>query len=482
MGRRCVWLCVCVVGGARGVFFCSWFFFVCVFVCLGAFFSYSRFSCRRSSGGGSVAGDQFLDLRLRHRLAFVASEVKQRRERFASRQSRCRVTQLVEQRVAAGIQRRHTAGGRVSQHLRNEVDRLVRRVRPEDLAPRVRLDRRELEVGVALVHGLDLLTRGRAQHLDDLHQLVDARLSREQRLPDEQLGEDAAQRPHVDGGGVVRGTEDELRGTVIPRADVGHVGLSLHQLLGAAEVAQLQDTCGGVDKQVLGLDVAVTDVQVLAMDVVEGPAELVHEELDEDERHKLLVLGEVPGEAVHCVRHVLQDQVQVQLLRLLAVGVEAVLHVDDVAVGQEAHDLELAVLVPLVLQHLLDGHHLARLHNLGEEHDTEGAMADHALRAVGDGLGHSTRARLRHRRIRRLHRQVLGTCILRHPKDSAQGSDSRLLPPNTLRGVLFAVLAVRGGRGDGNHRDAAPLVLCAARWCFRGGMGGGGGRNSRPSF
>ena len=238
------------------------------------------------------------------------------------------------------------------------------------------------------------------------------------------------------------------------------------------------------------------------MDVVEGPAELVHEELDEDERHELLVLGEVPGEAVHRVRHVLEHQVQVKLLRLLAVGVEAVLHVDDVAVGQETHDLELAVLVPLVLQHLLDGHHLARLHHLGEKHDAEGAMADHALRAVGDGLGHSTRAGLRdlcgerewrgtvvwrmawcvcvcvqtYRRIRRLHRQVLGSRVLRHSKDSAQVQTQGCSLQTRWGECCSPCLrgAGKGGRGDGEPQGSRPSCAVCGPVVLPGWGGGGG--------
>ena len=47
----------------------------------------------------------------------------------------------------------------------------------EHLGPWVRLDLRELELRVVGVHGVDLLLGGCAQHLDDLHQLVDAALT-----------------------------------------------------------------------------------------------------------------------------------------------------------------------------------------------------------------------------------------------------------------------------------------------------------------
>ena len=46
--------------------------------------------------------------------------------------------------------------------------------------------------------------------------------------------------PHVDVGRVVCGSEDELGGAVVPRTDVGDVGLSADKVLRAAEIAQLQ--------------------------------------------------------------------------------------------------------------------------------------------------------------------------------------------------------------------------------------------------
>jgi len=60
--------------------------------------------------------------------------------------------------------------------------------------------------------------RARSADLDDLDQLVDAGLAREQGLPEEQLRHDAADGPHVDGRRVVRRPEDELRRPVIPAA------------------------------------------------------------------------------------------------------------------------------------------------------------------------------------------------------------------------------------------------------------------------
>ncbi len=62
---------------------------------------------------------------------------------------------------------------------------------------RVRLDLGELVLHVVWVHGADLLAGGGPQHLDDLHKLINARLSREQRLTKHQLSHDAAGGPDI---------------------------------------------------------------------------------------------------------------------------------------------------------------------------------------------------------------------------------------------------------------------------------------------
>ena len=85
------------------------------------------------------------------------------------------------------------------------------------------------------------------KYLDYFHQLVDSRAAWEQRRAGEQLGEDTAEGPHVDGRGVLSGAEYQLGRSVEPRADVGHVGLALHEGLRRAEVAQLQDVSNRID-------------------------------------------------------------------------------------------------------------------------------------------------------------------------------------------------------------------------------------------
>lgn len=71
---------------------------------------------------------------------------------------------------------------------------------PAYLVERVGLDLGELVFHVVGVHRLDLLSGRRAQDLDDLDELVDAALAREEGLAQHQLGHHASRRPYVCAG------------------------------------------------------------------------------------------------------------------------------------------------------------------------------------------------------------------------------------------------------------------------------------------
>lgn len=58
---------------------------------------------------------------------------------------------------------------------------------------------------------------------------------------------------------VVCSAENELRCSVIPRADVRDVWLVFNEDLGTAEVAKLQNARGGIEEQILRFNISVTD-------------------------------------------------------------------------------------------------------------------------------------------------------------------------------------------------------------------------------
>mmetsp|Transcript_27146 Transcript_27146/g.68916 ORF Transcript_27146/g.68916 Transcript_27146/m.68916 type:complete len:393 (+) Transcript_27146:146-1324(+) len=316
-------------------------------------------------------------------LLLLAEEHEAVRQRLGVADARVRVAEVVEERVGAALQTRRARLGIVDQEPGDEVDGLLGRAGAEDLVPRVRLDLRELELRVIRVHRHELLARRRAEHLDDLDELIHAALPGEDGLPQDQLRRDARGRPDVDDRRVVRGAEDQLWRAVIARADVGDVGLALHQPLRRAEVAELQDVGAAVDQKVLRLDIAVADAD--SVNVPTRSAHLVRVELYEDLWHRRLHLIVVLHHPVHRVGAVLHDDVEVGLARLVTRGVEGVLQLHHVGVPELLHDLKLAILVALVLEHLLDGHRLASLHNLRLVDDAEGAAAQDTLGVVREG-------------------------------------------------------------------------------------------------
>lgn len=119
---------------------------------------------------------------------------------------------------------------------------------------------------------------------------------------------------HTNLGGVVGGTEDQLRSSVVSRTDVADIWLVFHQNLSASKVAKLQDTAVWIEKKILWLDVSVADS--LRVDVGERTEELVDVQLDLQNWHGGLHLVEVAGGPVHGFGNELEHQVEVDLIFL----------------------------------------------------------------------------------------------------------------------------------------------------------------------
>jgi len=115
-------------------------------------------------------------------------------------------------------------------------------------------------------------------------------------------------------GRIVGGTEDELRRSVVAGADVRDVGFVLDEDLGAAKIAELQNSRVGVQEEVLRLDVAVADA--LGVDVGERAEELVDVELDLEDGHRRLHLVEESRGPVDGFRNEFLHEIEVDLILL----------------------------------------------------------------------------------------------------------------------------------------------------------------------
>ena len=145
------------------------------------------------------------------------------------------------------------------------------------LLPRMRLDLRELKFGVVGIHLTDLLPCRRTKYLYDLHQLIHARITWEDGLSQQQLRQHAAGTPNIDFGRVIDCTEDEFGCPIVPTAYVRYVRLTLHQVLGTAKIAQLQNTAVWIEQEVLRFNISVAYAQRVY--VRQRSEQLVHVQL-----------------------------------------------------------------------------------------------------------------------------------------------------------------------------------------------------------
>lgn len=116
------------------------------------------------------------------------SKVEQRREILAVGKSCFRVPEFVKEGMDHRLHRSEPARGRVFQKSGDKLQGFWWCPGTEDLAKGVRFDLRELVLHVVGVHRLNLLPRRCSQNLDDLNQLIDSALSREEGLSQHQLG------------------------------------------------------------------------------------------------------------------------------------------------------------------------------------------------------------------------------------------------------------------------------------------------------
>ena len=115
-------------------------------------------------------------------------KVEQRRQRARGTgalsrvgQHRVGVAQLIKMVVSHGVNGGQPFGWRVLKKLADKIN--SRAVSPpEDLGERVGLDLRETVFHVVRVHGANLFLGRRAEHFDDLNELVDTRIAGKQRL------------------------------------------------------------------------------------------------------------------------------------------------------------------------------------------------------------------------------------------------------------------------------------------------------------
>lgn len=104
----------------------------------------------------------------------MMSKIKHRRQRIPVWQSRSFIPQLIKKGMSTPIQRFNTPFRIIRQGRSYEIHGIIGSFRSEYLAPLTGLDLGEFELGVVGIHGADFFSGGRAEHLDDFDELVDA--------------------------------------------------------------------------------------------------------------------------------------------------------------------------------------------------------------------------------------------------------------------------------------------------------------------
>jgi len=124
----------------------------------------------------------------------------------------------------------------------------------------------------------------------------------------------------------------------------------------------------------------------LCVDIGNRAQKLVRIQLHEQVGNHLLHLEVLLHHSVGSIWDIVHNYVEVDLLGLVTVCVEGLAHLDTVGVVQHLEDLELSVLVPFVLEYLLDGYRLASLRNRRFEDHSERPIANDLLSIVREAL------------------------------------------------------------------------------------------------
>ena len=124
-----------------------------------------------------------------------------------------------------------------------------------------------------------------------------------------------------------------------------------------------------IAQDVLWLNVSVTNS--LCVDIGDGSHQLVRVELDDKVGYLLFHFMELLHYSIGRVWNIIHNHVQVDLIGLVSVGVEALPHFDTVGVMEHLQDGELSILVSFVLKHFLNSYGLTSFGNSGLKHHTE---------------------------------------------------------------------------------------------------------------
>lgn len=120
---------------------------------------------------------------------------------------------------------------------------------------------------------------------------------------------------------------------------------------------------------------------------------MVGVELDNERWNHLLHLKVLFHDSIGRVWDIIHDHVEVHLIWLVSVSIEALPHFHAVRVMQHLQDSQLPVFVSFVLENFLDGHSLTRFRNSCLKDNAKGSISDDFFSVVGHTLRKYTEMR-----------------------------------------------------------------------------------------
>ena len=123
-----------------------------------------------------------------------------------------------------------------------------------------------------------------------------------------------------------------------------------------------------------------------SMNISNAPHQLVRIELDNQIWHLLLHLMKLFHYSISSVWNIVHDHVEVNLIRLVSVGIEALSHLNTVGVMEHLQDCQFSIFVSFVLEYFFDGYCFTGLGDGGLENHSKRAISNDFFGVVGKAL------------------------------------------------------------------------------------------------
>ena len=139
-----------------------------------------------------------------------------------------------------------------------------------------------------------------------------------------------------------------------------------------------------IAQDVLWLDISVANS--LSVDIGDGSHQLVRVQLDDEVWHLLLHFMELLHYSICRVWNIVHHYVQVHLIGLVSVRVEALPHFNAVRMMEHLQNGQLSILVSFVLKHFLNSYGLTSFGDSGLKDHTERSISNNFFSVIGHAL------------------------------------------------------------------------------------------------